>query len=96
MKYLWRGGQWIDAAGAPPLHPVHRRGPMIIHDQIDPFRSTLDGRVYDSKSNYYADVKAAGCEVAGNERAYFDQQPSYQPPDVGGSIKRAIAELESR
>jgi hypothetical protein len=69
---------------------------MIIRDQMEPIRSTLDGRMFDSKSAYYRSVKQAGCEIVGDERSYFDQQPRHEMPPVGGSIKRAIEELESR
>lgn len=96
MKYLWRDGDWTPAALAAPLIVPHGQGPMIIRDQMDPMRSTLDGRLYDSKSVYTRAVKAAGYEIAGNERAHFDQQPRYEPRGVGESIKRAIAELENR
>ena len=31
----------------------------------------MDGKTYDSKSAYYAAVKAAGCEIVGNEAEKF-------------------------
>lgn len=96
MKYLWRDGEWIEAHRAAPLNPPHARGPMIIRDQMDPIACTLDGRMFDSKSVYQRHVKEAGCEIVGNDRAWIDQQPRYEPQHVGQDVKRAIQELESR
>ena len=41
--------------------------PSIIRDGLDNVRNPVDGRTYDSKSAYYQAVKAAGCEIVGNE-----------------------------
>jgi hypothetical protein len=41
--------------------------PLLIRDGLDDVWNPVDGRKYDSKSAYYAAVKAAGCEIAGSD-----------------------------
>lgn len=67
--------------------------PMIRTDGMEPVRSMLDGKMYDSRARYYGTLKAAGAEIVGNDKAPFDSRPSFQPRGVGHSIKRAIEEL---
>ena len=46
------------------------KAPMYISDTLggsDGMLCMADGKTYDSKSKYYAAVKAAGCEIVGNE-----------------------------
>lgn len=40
----------------------------VISDSMDQLRHPVTGRVYDSKSRFRADTKAAGCEEVGNEK----------------------------
>ena len=42
-------------------------GPYIQSDTMDPIRSMADGRMYDSKSRYRADIRARGLIEVGNE-----------------------------
>lgn len=42
--------------------------PMVITDEIAPMQSMADGKVYTSKSRYYAETKARGYEIVGNEK----------------------------
>ena len=70
--------------------------PNIRPDGMDALRSMADGRVYDSKSGYYASVRAAGCEIVGDDRSGFGTASVHQPKNVGADIKRAIEELRSR
>jgi hypothetical protein len=71
MKYVW-----VDNKLRPwPLVAAARRerarsslpAPMIISDHLDDVKNPVDGKTYDSKSAYYQTVKAAGCEIVGNE-----------------------------
>ena len=41
--------------------------PRLVRDGLDDVWNPVNGKVYDSKSAYYAAVKAAGCEIAGND-----------------------------
>lgn len=71
--------------------------PMLIRDGMDPIRNHADGGIYDSKSAYYKAVKAAGCEVVGNDSSLAKAKPKeYVPEGVGRDIKRAIDELKAK
>jgi hypothetical protein len=93
--YVLRDGQLIERHLAPPLHEA-QAAPYIRTDGMDPIRSMVSGRMHDSKSAYYAEVKRAGCEIAGNERASFDKRPEYRPQGVGADISRAMDQLRAR
>lgn len=41
--------------------------PGLIRDQIDPFKSMADGKLYDSKSAYRETLKARGLTEIGND-----------------------------
>lgn len=85
---------------APPRHEParsHLPAPMIIMDGLDPTLNHADGRRYTSKSAYYKAVRAAGCEVVGNDSSLAKAKPKeYVPEGVGQDIKRAIEELKSK
>jgi hypothetical protein len=74
------------AAAAPGIRP----------DGMDPLRSMADGAVYDSKSRYYAALRAAGCEIVGDDRSGFGAARGQPSQTIGADIKRAIEQLRSR
>lgn len=49
--------------------------PKLIRDGLDDVWNPVDGKKYDSKSAYYAAVKAAGCEIAGNDSSITNPKP---------------------
>jgi hypothetical protein len=51
---------------------------MVIGDSIAPFRSMADGKIYESKSQYRADLKARGLVEVGNEKV--TAKPAALPP----------------
>jgi len=69
---------------------------MIRTDGIDPIRSMADGQIYDSRSRYYADLKARGLEIVGDERAAVEARSVRPLAAAGPDIKRAFEELRSR
>lgn len=95
-RYVLRDGELVEAHLAPRL-PSKRSdtvtAPYIRTDGMEAIRSMADGRVYDSKSAYYDSVKAAGCEIVGDDKAPFDKKPEFKPQGVADDIKRAISEL---
>jgi len=93
--YVLRNGELVDKRVAPPLH-VAANAPMVRRDSMDPVRSMADGRIYDSRSEYYASVRAAGCEIVGDERAPFERRPAFEPGRAGADIKHALEQLRSR
>ena len=93
--YVLRGGELVDKRLAPPLH-ASWAAPMVRADGMAPVRSMADGRIYESRSAYYAGVRAAGCEIVGDERAPFDRRPAFQPGSAAADIKSALEQLRSR
>jgi len=61
--------------------------PMVITDEIEPFQSMADGKIYTSKSRYYAETRARGYEIVGNERI----KPKSAEPDER-QIERDLAD----
>ena len=71
----------------------HLAAPMQIRDTMDHVLNHADGRHYDSKRAYEKAVRAAGCEIVGNEDLSKHVKKPKEPRDIGHDIKRAIAEL---
>lgn len=69
--------------------PLHAGGPAayVIADGMDPILNVQNGKMYDSRSRYYRDVRAAGCEVVGNDTVPRQRQ---EMPPVRGDLKRAL------
>lgn len=85
-KFVWDAGglrPWAEVAAS---RRVRARSslpcPSIIRDGLDNVKNPVDGKLYDSKSAYYQAVKAAGCEIVGNEAEKM-VAPSTARPDVG-------------
>lgn len=84
-----------------PKHLYHRpsearsalAGPMLIRDGMDQTWNPANGRHYDSKSQYYRDVKASGAHIIekGERPA-----PRAALPDPIHDIKQVIEQVESR
>ena len=93
--YVLRGGELVAKSEARPLHGASA-APMVRPDGMAPVRSMADGQIYDSRSRYYASLRALGCEIVGDDRAAFERRPDYRPEGVGRDIQRTIQELRSR
>lgn len=93
--YVLRDGELIAKSEAGPLYGA-RAAPMVRPDGMEPVRSMADGRVYDSRSRYYASVRALGCEIVGDDRGAFGRRAELRPEGVGQDIHRTIQELRSR
>lgn len=70
--------------------------PYVRPDGMDPLQSMVSGKMHDSKSAYYAEVRRAGCEIVGDDRAGYGPRYEYRPQGVAQSIKEAIERLSSR
>lgn len=67
--------------------------PMIRPDGMSATVCPLDGRAYESKSQYEAVVKAAGCEIVGND-SHWDRKPAeYKPEGIREDLKQAWDQL---
>ena len=80
---------WPDACSAHFGVPANA-APYVRADGMDPVRSMVSGKMHDSKSAYYAEVRRAGCEIVGNDKAGFGPRPEYRPEGVGRAIKEAM------
>lgn len=78
--------------------PVRQRSdlpvPYLIRDGLDYVFNHADGQRYTSKRAYEKAVKAANCEIVGNDSSLAEAKPKeYQPEGVAQDIKQAIEEL---
>lgn len=60
----------------------HLSTPYIRADGMDATINPIDGKPYDSKSQYYATVKAHGCEIVGNDSHWDAPAKTYEPEGV--------------
>ena len=69
--WVWRDGELVEKRLAPPLIPrgaaSSLSAPYVNSDTVDAFRSMADGRLYESKSAYRAELKRQGLREIGNE-----------------------------
>ena len=71
--FVYRDGELVPKHLAAPLIPRRAASslsaPHLISDTTDAFRSMADGRLYDSKSSYRAELKRQGLREIGNDVA---------------------------
>lgn len=65
----------------------------VISDSMGAIQSMADGRMYDSKSRYRAELRARGCYEVGNDR--IEQRAKPLPP-VREELRRTYHQLRSR
>lgn len=70
----------------------------VISDDLgkDGILNHADGKMYDSKSQYYKAVKEAGCEVLGNDAPRESNAPQYKnhtEKDIQRDIAQSIQQL---
>lgn len=70
--FVYRNGELVPKAIAMPLFERGPRNdllplPYVSLDTMDPMRSMLDGKLYDSKASLRATYKAAGVREIGNQ-----------------------------
>jgi hypothetical protein len=90
--WVFRNGEVIPKHIAPPLHVKHAQSAYVIGDSLDYVQNMADGKRYSSKSAYYKAVRAAGCEIVGNENPSNGVSERASLPDPIHDIKRAIGE----
>lgn len=97
MRFRVRDGALVSDQDPAFYLPAPKRSdlpsPMVISDHLE-VMSMADGKHYDSKSAYYRSVRAAGCEIVGNERP-TQRDPTSTPGGVERDIKTAIEQLGS-
>lgn len=83
----WTREEWAEAIK--PSVTVHAIRADGMSDTVNP----VNGKTYDSKSAYYKAVRAAGCEIMGNEAPTQMRDRTPAPQNVERDIARAIQQL---
>jgi hypothetical protein len=88
--------EWLQKRYADTSRRSDLPTPYIIGDSLGlhGLLNHADGKRYDSKSAYYGAVKAAGCEIIGNEKPTSKPKPIERV--TGHEIKLAIEGLKAR
>lgn len=77
--YVCRDGDWVEIEKAKP-----RNQTLFISDHVDVINPQT-GKHFTSKSKYYADVRARGGEIMGNDPAGLQREyKSSQPKERAG------------
>lgn len=97
MRFVFskQRGCWVDPAEAWAERAAPARSglpaPMLIRDGLDYVLNHADGERYTSKRAYEKAVKAAGCEIVGNDPSFRQpKRPEYKSEGLVEDIKRAI------
>lgn len=99
MKYIFEQGElrpWPEVAQRRRLRALGALSslpaPYVISDHLDDVQNPADGKIYDSKSEYYRAVKNAGCEIVGNEAEKLMESPAarsdVQSDEIGAALHK--------
>lgn len=103
-SFLWDGERWAPrhevlakrAAIAPKTRSTTVACPMVI-GSMPAIRSPIDGRIYDSKSEYYRHVERNGCAIVGYDKNWTDHvaaaaryDEKAHEADIVSDVKRSI------
>lgn len=111
-----KGGSWVfdnETQSLIPKSEYHRAKfakieharsniptPHVINDGLDYMFSHADGRRYTSKRAYEKAVRAAGCQIVGNEDITKHISNPYDEAkheaDIRADVAKALAEVRSR
>jgi len=83
--------EWVEPHERLVRNQVFGRAPGYISGHLDDVLNHADGKRYSDKRAYERAVRAAGCEIVGNEHLP-DTKPAEMPP-VEPDIVRALEEL---
>lgn len=102
MRYRYDDatGKLITAAEAIAKQPRPPRSNLAcpaVHGSMPPIKSMIDGRIYDSKGEYYKHVEKSGCAIVGFEKEPWVKEEPYKEKeheaDIVADIKRSIEEV---
>ena len=65
--------------------------PMLRRDDMDAIRNPVDGRIYDSKSQYERAVRSRGARIVGNDD--YVSKPEEPKGEVGRDLMAAWEQL---
>lgn len=98
MKYFMVNGELLTFSQMLERRDIGTRSslpaPMIIRDTLDDVKNPVDGKIYDSKSAYYQAVKAAGCEIVGNEAEKMMDRPAPRSDVSRDDIDAALHKMK--
>lgn len=88
--YVLRNGNLVEKHRAAPKH-----GAFIIGDTLPDTWNPLTNKRYSSKSRYYADTRAMGGEIVGNDPAGLRERkpirPNVEPAAL--TVKRVMEQM---
>lgn len=99
--WVYRDGELVPKHLASPLIPRRARSrlpaPYLNLDTIDAFQSMADGRMYDSKAAYRAELKRQGLREVGNDvEGHLKDAAARAPkkPKVRGDLIKAYRKVK--
>jgi hypothetical protein len=75
MRYVWRGGQFVDATGNPM--PIPKRDGICmptVRSDLQEYASPIDGKPITSRSYQREDLKKNDCVLSERPRQKFDPE----------------------
>lgn len=90
MKYVWWNDQWVSVVAEPPKPRL-----AIISDSMNPLRHPVSGVILDSKSQFRAMTRDAGCVELGNDAPVVTSRVGIDRKQLRSDINQAISELEA-
>jgi hypothetical protein len=89
----WGRDEWDDMVAA--QRALRPKVPYIIRDSLPDVMNPVNGKIYDSRSQYLRAVKDAGCVVVGDDLHSSRAKPTdlESPPGLEQDIKTAIEQL---
>ncbi len=81
----------VQQAVVPKSERAYQAGGVnVIRDHLDDIVNPVDGKRYSSKRAYYGAVRAAGCEIVGNENLASVERNRPRIEGPGAELKRAF------
>lgn len=92
--YIFRNGDWLEI----DRHAPRPKRMIIIGDSLPDTWNPMNGKRYSSKSRYYADTKAMGGEIVGNDPAGTRERKPVKPDiePAARTVKRVIEQLGAK
>lgn len=92
--FIYRNGDWVECDRYAP----RPKRTILIGDNLPDTWNPMTNRTYSSKSRYYADTKAMGGEIVGNDPAGLRERKPVKPDiePAARTVKRVIEQLGAK
>lgn len=90
--FVIRDGQLVEKRYAAPVNA----SPYVISDGMDATLNMANGQTYDSKRAYQKAVRAAGCEIVGNDPSISQPHRHQEMSDPSRDVRQAYEQLRDR